>query len=679
MNNNEYLLSDISILKGVGKSLASKFKRKNIYTIFDLILSTPSNYIDRSIETKIKDLHVGKIHTLTVLVEKYNFPRIRNLPNKVICSDETGKLECIFFNSYEGYIKKILPINSLVTISGKISFFRGKYQITNPTHVSTDRNKVKKIHSTYRLTEGISDNIFNKTINEALKNLPKLDEWLSAEVLNNLDNISWNEAIENLHKPKKKLDEKKYINRLIFDEILSTFLINSNIRKNFKKKVKIQKKIYTNVTNFVEKKIGFNLTEDQQKAVKEINKDLSSKERMFRLLQGDVGSGKTVVSLISAYNVILNKCQVAFMAPTEILAKQHFNLFIKIFGKSIRADLLTGKTELKKRKQILLDLENNNIDIIFGTHALFQKKIKFNNLGLIIVDEQHKFGVNQRKKLSEKGGSNCDVLVMSATPIPRTMMMTLYGDMDITLIKSKPKHRKEIKTYTKDINKINDVIKFIESEISNKNQIFWVCPLIEESKKIDHQSSIVRYNYLVKLFNNKVGLLHGSIDKDEKDKILNDFLNNKINILVSTTVIEVGIDFPNATCIIIEDSNKFGLSQLHQLRGRVGRGSKQSSCILLYKSSLSENARKRLKILKSSNDGFYIAEEDLKLRGFGDLLGFQQSGQKTFRLADPILNADLFDLAEKEIKRIETNTKDLSKYNTLLKLYDRADIVNELI
>ena len=400
---------------------------------------------------------------------------------------------------------------------------------------------------------------------------------------------------------------------------------------------------------------------------------------MFRLLQGDVGSGKTVVSLISAHNVILNKCQVAFMAPTEILAKQHFNLFIKIFGKSIRADLLTGKTELKKRKQILLDLENNSTDIIFGTHALFQKKIKFNNLGLIIVDEQHKFGVNQRKKLSEKGGSNCDVLVMSATPIPRTMMMTLYGDMDITLIKSKPKHRKEIKTYTKDINKINDVIKFIESEISNKNQIFWVCPLIEESKKIDHQSSIVRYNYLVKLFNNKVGLLHGSIDKDEKDKILNDFLNNKINILVSTTVIEVGIDFPNATCIIIEDSNKFGLSQLHQLRGRVGRGSKQSSCILLYKSSLSENARKRLKILKSSNDGFYIAEEDLKLRGFGDLLGFQQSGQKTFRLADPILNADLFDLAEKEIKRIETNTKDLSKYNTLLKLYDRADIVNELI
>jgi len=257
--------------------------------------------------------------------------------------------------------------------------------------------------------------------------------------------------------------------------------------------------------------------------------------------------------------------------------------------------------------------------------------------------------------------------------------MTLYGDMDITLIKSKPKCRKEIKTYTKDVNKINDVINYIKKEISNNNQIFWVCPLIEESKKIDHQSSILRYKFLSKIFKDQVGLIHGSLDKDEKENVFNNFLNNKIKILVSTTVIEVGIDFPNATCIIIEDSNKFGLSQLHQLRGRVGRGAKQSSCILLFKSSLSENARKRLKILKSSNDGFFISEEDLKLRGYGDLLGFQQSGQKTFKLADPILNEDLFNLAEKEIQNIERENVNLSKYNTLLKLYDRADIINELI
>ena len=679
MNNYEYLLSDISILKGVGKSLVTKFKRKNIHTIFDLILSIPSKYIDRSIETKIKELHVGKIQTVTIMVEKYNFPRMRNLPNKVICSDNTGKLDCIFFNSYEGYIKKILPLNKFVTISGKIGFYRGRYQITNPTYVSTDKNKIKKIHSNYNLTEGISGKVFNKIINEALINLPKLDEWLSANILKYFDNVSWNDAVINLHNPKIEDNDKKYINRLIFDEILSTFLINSNIKKNFKRKNKSPKKVNLNLIKHAEKKIGFKLTNDQNNAIKEIADDISSNKRMFRLLQGDVGSGKTIVSLIIAQNVIYNNYQIAFMAPTEILSRQHFNLYRRVFGNISKATLLTGKTEYKERKNILKKLENKEIDILFGTHALFQKKINFKKLGLIIIDEQHKFGVNQRKKLSEKGDSNCDVLVMSATPIPRTMMMTLYGDMDITLIKSKPANRKEIKTYTKDVKKINDVINFIKKEISNKNQIFWVCPLIEASKKIDHQSSIERFKYLINVFKDKIGLIHGSLNKDDKEKILNNFLHNKINILVSTTVIEVGIDFPNATCIVIEDSNKFGLSQLHQLRGRVGRGNKQSSCILLFKSSLSENARKRLKILKSSNDGFHIADEDLKLRGYGDLLGFQQSGQKTFRLADPILNEDLFILAEKELRQIEQDNKKLTKYNILLKLYDRANIINELI
>ncbi len=679
MNNFEYILSDISILKGVGKSLVAKFKRKNIHTIFDLILSTPSKYIDRSIETKVENLHIGKVQTITILVEKYNFPRIRKLPNKVICSDDTGKLECVFFNSYEGYIKKILPLNQLVTLSGKVSFYRGKYQITNPTNISTDKNKIKKIHAAYSLTDGVSDKIYNKVIDEALKNLPKLDEWLSHDVLKELDNISWYDAIINLHKPNNTIDEKKYINRLIFDEILSTFIINSNIRRNFKKKYKLPKKINLNLTNLVEKNIGFKLTQDQINAVNQINFDISSKQRMFRLLQGDVGSGKTIVSLIAAYNIISNKYQVAYMAPTEILAKQHYKLFSKVFGNIFNSEILTGKTEYKKRKNILLNLKDKKIDIIFGTHALFQKTIEYKKLGLIIIDEQHKFGVNQRKKLSEKGGPNCDVLVMSATPIPRTMMMTLYGDMDITLIKSKPKNRKEINTYTKGINKVDDVINYLKKEIDNNNQIFWVCPLIEVSKKLDHQSSVVRYEFLKKIFKNKVGLIHGSIDKSERDIILNNFLNNKIKILVSTTIIEVGIDFPNATCIVIEDSNKFGLSQLHQLRGRVGRGEKQSTCILLYKLSLSENAKKRLNILKSSNDGFFIAEEDLKLRGYGDLLGFQQSGQKTFRLADPIINEDLFLLAEKEIKLIENENRDLSKYNSLIKLYDRANIVDELI
>ena len=400
---------------------------------------------------------------------------------------------------------------------------------------------------------------------------------------------------------------------------------------------------------------------------------------MFRLLQGDVGCGKTLVALISCLNVIKNNYQVGFMAPTEILAKQHYESAINLFDKSINVSLLTSKTQFKDRKKILNDLNNNKIDLIFGTHSLFQEKLKFYNLGLIVIDEQHKFGVKQRKKLSDKGGNNCDILVMSATPIPRTLIMTIFGDMDTSIIKNKPKNRKVIKTYSKVDTKINEIISFIRKQINNNNQIFWVCPLIEQSKKIDHQSSILRYESLKKIFKNKVGLLHGSLGQEEKNKILFDFLNKKIDILVSTTVIEVGIDFPNANIIIIENANKFGLSQLHQLRGRVGRGLKKSNCILMFKSNLSENAKKRIKVLKSTNDGFKISEEDMKLRGFGDILGFKQSGVKNFRLADPIINHDLFLMAEKEIKRIELYEKNLSRYKTLLKLYDKADIINDLV
>ena len=304
--------------------------------------------------------------------------------------------------------------------------------------------------------------------------------------------------------------------------------------------------------------------------------------------------------------------------------------------------------------------------------------MNFSNLGYIIIDEQHKFGVKQRKALSDKGGINCDVLLMSATPIPRTLTMTIYGDMDLSIIREKPNIRKEVKTYSKIDNKINDIIKFVKKEIQSANQVFWVCPLIEESKKIDHQSAIKKFEFLNKIFPDEVAIIHGNIKSNEKEKVLKKFLEKKYKILVSTTIIEVGIDFPNANVIVIENANKFGLSQLHQLRGRVGRGEKKATCVLMFKSNLSENAKKRINILKQSNDGFYISEEDMKLRGFGDLLGFKQSGIKNFRLADPIHNQDLFILAEKEIKRIENEEKNLIKYKPLIKLYDQAEIINDL-
>ena len=307
------------------------------------------------------------------------------------------------------------------------------------------------------------------------------------------------------------------------------------------------------------------------------------------------------------------------------------------------------------------------------------KENTFKNLGYIIIDEQHKFGVNQRKKLSDKGGKNCDILLMSATPIPRTLIMSVYGDMDVSLITEKPKNRLPIITYSKAEEKMDEIIKFVNKELSSSNQVFWVCPLIEESKKIDNTSAIKKYNLLKKKFQENVELIHGKLNDYEKEKILLNFQKNKFKILVSTTVIEVGIDFPNANLIIIENANKFGLSQLHQLRGRVGRGNKQGTCILVYKSNLSENAKKRIKILKKTNDGFVISEEDMKLRGFGDVLGFKQSGIKNFRLADPIINKDLFELAEKEIRKIESKSFDTDKYKYLLKLYDRADILNEIV
>ena len=399
---------------------------------------------------------------------------------------------------------------------------------------------------------------------------------------------------------------------------------------------------------------------------------------MFRLLQGDVGSGKTIVALLSAFNTINSGFQVALMAPTEILARQHFNLAKKIFPKNLSIKLISGKSDSKDKKDVLNKLLTHKVDIVFGTHAIFQKKVNFKKLGLIVIDEQHKFGVNQRKKLSDKGGPNCDILLMTATPIPRTLTMTIYGDMDLSIIKEKPKTRKPIKTYSKLENKIDDIIKFIKKEINLGNQVFWVCPLIDESKKLDHSSAIKQFQYLKKIFPSQVCLLHGKTDLDEKEIILNNFLKKKFMILVSTTIIEVGIDFPNANVIIIENANKFGLSQLHQLRGRVGRGNKESTCILMFKSNLSENAKKRINILKQYNDGFIISEEDMKIRGFGDILGFKQSGIKNYKLADPIHNNDLFLIAEKEIKRIETSNENISRFKPLIKLYDRADIINDI-
>ena len=680
MKKKDYIFENIKILKGVGKNTARYLRNKKIETIRDLLLEFPYGYTDRTNLITLDKLEAGKISTIKLKVIKYNFPRVRNLPNKVICEDEHSKIDIVFFNSREGYIRKVLPIQSNVVISGKVQTYKGKFQINNPEYISKldELSKVNKMIPKYNLTDGITEKIYNRIISQVLENIPNIEEWYDKKLISNLNLIDWNTSIAKLHDPNtNKKNKEKYIERLAFDEIFTNLLLMSSNRQKINRIKKEQKVFDDTISKKIIENFGFNLTNDQLKVIDEIKRDLSSRKKMFRILQGDVGSGKTICAFISISNTIESGYQCALMAPTDILAKQHFISANKTFkNTNIKIAFLSGKTLPKDRKVIVSDLKNGRIDLIIGTHALFQKKILFKKLGLAIIDEQHKFGVRQRMNLSKKGGNNCDLLVMSATPIPRTMLLAIYGDMDVSRINEKPKNRKEILTYSKSEKKINEIIEIVKKQIKLGNQVFWICPLIKESSFINHSSVEKRYHDLKKIFKDEMEILHGDIDGNLKEKILNQFLEGKTKIIISTTVIEVGIDFPNANLIIIENADKFGLAQLHQLRGRVGRGSKQGICILLFKESLSQKSIKRIRILKENNDGFKIAEEDLKLRGFGDLIGFQQSGDKYFKFVDPNKHNNLFEVAESYIKKINYQGGNIKNYEFLLKLYDKAEVLN---
>ena len=683
INKKNFMFEDVSVIEGVGKKLSTYLKKKKIEKVNDLLWNLPYSYTDRSEVATLDKLEIGKIFTIKVKILKYNFPRIRNLPSRVLCKDEFGEIDLVFFNSREGYIRKILPLQEWVAVSGKVNYFKKRYQITNPTYVEKVQQVklIQKITPKYSLTEGLSEKVYTKIIENVFNRIPEIEEWHDKQFVQKMNFLSWKNSIKKLHESNIEKDlNSNYLKRLAYDEIYANLLFHSNNRNKIKKVKKNKKQFLKVYSSALIKTLPYTLTNSQNDTINEIEIDLKSPQRMFRILQGDVGSGKTIVSIVAALNTIESGYQCGLMAPTGILAQQHFNLFKELIKKTnlqINFSLLTGKTDLKERKKILNDLKINKINFLIGTHALFQKKIIFNKLGLVIIDEQHKFGVQQRINFAKKGGSNCDVLLMSATPIPRTMMMSIYGDMDTSKLLEKPIQRKKIVTLSKPENKINDLWPFIKRKISEKEQIFWVCPLIEDSSKLDFSSTKKLFKLLNKKFNKKVGVIHGALNQDEKEKILKKFLDNKISILVSTTVIEVGIDFPNATVIVIENANKFGLAQLHQLRGRIGRGIKPGTCILMFKNQLSQNARKRIQILKLSDDGFYIAEEDMKLRGYGDIIGFKQSGIKLFKIADPVHHEDLFKLAEKNINNLNDEELNSSKYNILLKLFDKVDLVDE--
>ncbi len=589
-------------------------------------------------------------------------------------------MDIIFFNSREGYIRKIMPVGQKVFLSGKVGYYKNKYQIVNPEYISPKNIEQNNINrSKYFLTEGLSQKKYNDLIYQVLNYLPDFEEWIDKKIIKDLNFDSWANTIRKLHNPNlSEIDKKNCLRRIAFDEIITNFIVLSKNRMTIKK-IKKEKKIFSSkLFNIISKNFKFELTKDQIKVIKDINNNLCSSSKMFRILHGDVGSGKTIVAFLTSSNVIESGYQVAMMAPTDILAQQHYNQAKSLFkNTNVDIEYISGKTALKEKQKILEKIKNGKNNLIIGTHALFQKKIEFSKLGYVIIDEQHKFGVNQRMKLSKKGGSNCDTLVMSATPIPRTLVLSIYGDMDVSKIEQKPNYRKKIITYSKSEKKIIEIINFAKKEIKKKNQVFWVCPLINESSVLKYSSVNQRYKELKKIFNNKIEFIHGEMKKIDKDNILKRFLKKEIDVLLSTTVIEVGIDFPDANLIVIENSDKFGLAQLHQLRGRVGRGEKQGVCILMYKESLTKNAVKRIKILKENENGFLIAEEDLKLRGFGDLIGFKQSGEKYFKIADPLLDKELFEIGKNYVQNIEKFNLGFEKYDFIMKLFDKAEIISD--
>ena len=548
-------------------------------------------------------------------------------------------------------LRQMLPTNENRLISGKLEYFRNTFQITHPSHVSALNNNkiIKSKEAVYSLTSGLNQKIMNKLTDQILDNLPNFNEWIETSILNKYKFKQWNEVVKNLHNPSDNNIKNKNLlrRRLAFDELLSHQLA-IGIMRNFNQKKKGLKITSENKTlNKFYSNLDFQLTNSQNNVIKEILQDLGSSNQMIRLLQGDVGSGKTIVALISMIKVFESNFQSALMVPTTILAFQHYENILNLLKDSkINVLVLTGKDKGKERKEKLDQIAKGKADIIIGTHALIQDTVKFNNLGLAVIDEQHRFGVYQRMVFNHKNHKP-NILVMSATPIPRTLTLAAYGDMKESKLIEKPLGRKPIITSSLSLKKENQLIDRIKEKIKNSSsKFYWVCPLIEESEELDLKAAEERYKILKKYFKNKVLLMHGRLSEIEKEEIMTKFKNEDYKILVSTTVIEVGVDIPSATTIVIEHAERFGLAQLHQLRGRVGRNDLQSYCILLHKDNIGEISKQRIDIMKQTNDGFKIAEEDLKIRGPGEILGKKQSGSPSFYVADLSFDYDLLEDAK---------------------------------
>ncbi|MEJ1968771.1 MAG: ATP-dependent DNA helicase RecG [Rhizomicrobium sp.] len=683
------LFAENRTLGGVGPKLEKLIAGLAGPRLVDLVFDLPVGLIDRSYRPKLARAELGRIVTVTVDVLDHLPSRDRRQPYRVRCSDDTAMLDLVFFHAHADYLLRTLPVGSKRIISGKIERFRDSLQMTHPDHiVAPEEEAGLPLHEpVYALTEGLTLKPLTKAIRGALEHVPALAEWDDPAFFQQRGWKPFHESLLAAHAPQSESDlapDTPVRARLAYDELLANQLALLLIRRQMRQTKKGRALIGDG--RLKAKAIAalpFALTEAQLAAIAEIEADIAAPARMLRLLQGDVGAGKTIVAFLALLNAVEAGAQGALMAPTELLARQHMaslEPYAKATG--VRLALLTGR-ERSSREVTLAALAAGEIDILVGTHALFSEDVAFADLGLAVIDEQHRFGVHQRLALQGKGGRPADVLVMTATPIPRTLALTAYGDMDVSRLTGRPPGRKPVETRLISDERLDEVIAHLRQATAQGARAYWVCPLVEESEFIDLAAAEDRAAMLRRVLGPRVGLVHGKMKGAERDAQMAKFKTGDTQILVATTVIEVGVDVPEATIMVVEHAERFGLAQLHQLRGRVGRGAAKSSCLLVYRGPLGETARARLKTMRETDDGFVIAEKDLELRGAGELLGTRQSGMPQFRLADLAVHAELLAAARDDAQLILTRDPDLQTerghaLRTLLYLFSRDEAVRYL-
>jgi ATP-dependent DNA helicase RecG len=675
------LFAAVTSLPGIGPRFGKLLEGLCGPHVADLLWHRPSALIDRRFHPKVTEAPTGVVATLTVTVDAHVRPYNPRQPYRVRCRDETGFLHLVFFHVKGDYLERLLPVGAVRVVSGRVEHFNNQIQITHPDHIvdAAEAEKLPAIEPIYPLTTGLPLRTVQKAVAAALSRAPTLPEWTEPTLLAERKWPSWRDAVLALHAPASEADllpETPERERLAYDELMASQLAVALLREHTKRLPGRTLKAAGVLRGKAIAALPYRLTGSQLQASAEIAGDMAASHRMLRLLQGDVGSGKTVVALIAMLDAVEAGAQAALMAPTEILARQHHATLSALAAPAgVSVALLTGREKGKTRETLREGLRSGEMRMTVGTHALFQEGVEFRDLGFAVIDEQHRFGVEQRAALSAKG-KGVDILAMTATPIPRTLMLAAYGDMEHSRLTEKPAGRQPIVTRTVPLARLEEVVAGVDRALAGGAKVYWICPLVEDSEQVDLAAVDERQAYLKERFGNRVGLVHGRMKGPQKDAAMEVFSRGDIDLLVATTVVEVGVDVPEATVMVIEHAERFGLAQLHQLRGRIGRGDKPSACLLLYGQPLGETARQRLAILRETDDGFRIAEEDLKLRGAGEVLGTRQSGLPEFRLADLLAHASLVPIARDDARLVLHRDPELTSprgqaLRTLLYLFER--------